>query len=175
MQKIKTLHQLVGKLRKRHPCSCLRRKPLFNGVFRHHVVHSNVFSYVADEIKEGKILHPVVVVDKFSRIRLVRIKIKEFCQLIFYTLLVMSQCGLIEQVSLRRFHGRISNHSCSSANQGNGFMPRTLEMLKHHHAHQVPDVQRIGGWVNANISSSQFRGQLFFCSGHYIVDHAPPF
>ena len=66
VQKIVTLEQLIGKFGKRKTVTSLAVKTLLYAVLGHHVVDSNVFSYLACEVEEGKIFHPVVIINQFS-------------------------------------------------------------------------------------------------------------
>ncbi len=56
------LHDLVGKLCVRNPCL----DPFFHRLLTHHVVDSEVFSDISEEVNEADAAKPVVVVDHDS-------------------------------------------------------------------------------------------------------------
>ena len=50
-----------------------------------------------------------------------------------------------------------------------------LQVLQHHHAHEVTDMQRVGRRVDAHIRGSHLLVELFLRAGHHVVNHASPF
>ena len=56
-------------------------------------------------------------------------------------LLVVAQSVLVEEVALLGFHGRVAYHARSSADKGDGAVAGVLEVLEHHDADQVADMQ----------------------------------
>ena len=90
VQKIITLHQLVGKFGKRHSLSGFARKAFFYRVLCHHVVYGDVLANIADKTEERKVLHPVVIVHHFGAVGGVGIEVEQFPELFFQTFLVMS-------------------------------------------------------------------------------------
>ena len=60
----------------------------------------DVLAHLAGEIKEGEVLHPVVVVDHLSGIGVLRLEIEEFRYLLLDTLLIVVKGLCIEQVTL---------------------------------------------------------------------------
>ena len=77
IQKIVALEQLIGKFGERQSVAGLAVEALLHAVLGHHVVDGDVFAYLSREIEEGKVLHPVVVVDEFGLVRLGAIKVEE--------------------------------------------------------------------------------------------------
>ena len=96
VEKVIALQQLVGELRERKSVACLSVQTFLYGILGHHVVDGNVLADGTGKIEEREILHPVVVVDEFRPIRCIAFEIKELAQLLFDTLLVMSQRFFIE-------------------------------------------------------------------------------
>ena len=66
IDKIVSLQQLVGELGERHTLAELAVEALLDAVFGHHIVDGDEFADVSREIKEGVVLHPVVVIDQFG-------------------------------------------------------------------------------------------------------------
>ena len=54
-------------------------------------------------------------------------------------------------------------------------MACTLQVLQHHDAHEVADMERVGSRVDTHVCRCHFFVELFFCAGHHIVDHPAPF
>ncbi len=53
-------------------------------------------------------------------------------------------------------------------------MSRTLEMLEHHHSHEMTYMQRVSRRVNAKVSRGHLLLELLVGAGHHLVDHASP-
>ena len=174
MQKIGSLHQLVRKFGERHAVA-LAAEALLDRVFGHHVVDRNAFADVANKFQEREILHPVVVVDQFGRIRSVGLEVDQVTELPSDPLLVATQGLLVEQVALKRLARRVADHAGSPAHQENGLMPAPLEVFKDHNADKVPDMQRVRRRVDSDVSRRHLLVQLLLGSRHDIVHHAPPF
>ena len=169
-----TLEQLVGELGERHAHVRIGAEAFLDGVFGHHIVHGDVLADVSDEVEEGVILHPVVVVDQLGGVGRVGVKVEELGQLTLDALLVVSEGGFVEEVAFGRFHRGVTDHAGGAANKGDGPMSSALEVTEHHHADQVSDMQRIGCGINADVGRGHALLQTFFRSGHHVVDHAPP-
>ncbi|MPN51240.1 hypothetical protein SDC9_198882 [bioreactor metagenome] len=116
-----------------------------------------MLSYITDEIEKSVIFHPVIIIHQHSSVGNITLKIEEFCQLGFYCFLVMPQSFFIKQISFRRLHGGVANHSRGTPYKGYGSMPGTLKVLQHHYPHQMSYMQRIGCGIY-----SQVAGGLFF-------------
>jgi hypothetical protein len=134
-----------------------------------------VLAYLTGKIKEGKVLHPVVIVHQFGTVRRIRLKIEELGKLGLHTLYIMLKCFLGKQVSLGRFARRVANHTCSTSDKRHRLMAATLEVTENHNGTKMPYVQRVGRRVETNIGCNRFTVKQVFCSGHYVVEHATPF
>jgi hypothetical protein len=53
-------------------------------------------------------------------------------------------------------------------------MSATLEVAEHHHAAEMPDVERVGRWVNPQICSYLLLLEQFVRAWHHLVNHATP-
>src|SRR5690606_2942561 len=95
---------------------------------------------IANKRKEGELFHPVVIVHQDCPVGNITFKVEEFCQLLFDRFLVMSQGLLIQQVAFCRLHGWVSYHSRSTSYKRYRCVARTLQVLEHHHTHQVPNM-----------------------------------
>ena len=74
-----SLGQLVGELGEGHSVrTVLARETSLHGVFRHHVVDRDELTHVPDEIEEGEVLHPVVVVHQLGRVLRLAVEVEEF-------------------------------------------------------------------------------------------------
>ena len=89
------LQQLVGELCERHSLAALAVETLLYRVLCHHVVDGNQLAHLACEIKEGVVLHPVVVVYQFCCV-LALAKVQETLQLGLDACLVVAQSLLIQ-------------------------------------------------------------------------------
>ena len=88
------LEELIGKLGERHTLASFAVEALLYRVFSHHIVDGDEFTYLACEIKEGVILHPVVVVDEF-RCVFAFAEVEEALQLLLDALLVVAECSFV--------------------------------------------------------------------------------
>ncbi|OAV73814.1 hypothetical protein Barb7_02798 [Bacteroidales bacterium Barb7] len=174
IEEIVALQQLVGKFGERHTRIVFRRQAFLDGILRHHIIDGKMFPHIADKVEEGILLHPVVVVHQFGGIGCIGIKVEKLRQLFPDALLIAAEGRLVQQVALGGLHRRVANHAGSSSDEGNGTVSGTLEMLEHHYAHQVTDMQRIGCRVKAHIRRRHFLQQLFLRAGHNVMDHASP-
>ena len=50
-----------------------------------------------------------------------------------------------------------------------------LQVTKHHYTTEVSDMQTVCSGVNTHVCRDCFLLEKFFCSGHHLVNHAPPF
>ena len=174
-KEVVALKELVAELCKRHSLTGFRAESLLHRILCHHVVYGYMLSNIADEVNERIVLHPVVIVHKFRLVRSVAVKIQETAQLRLDAGHVVPKGFLVKQISLRRLHGRVSNHSRGTTHQRNRPMPALLEVLKYHHAYQVTYMQRVCRWVYSHISSLRSFHKFLFRPGHNILDHASPF
>ena len=100
VEEIIALEQLVGEFGEAEPVTCLAVEPLLHAVLGHHVVDGDV---LADEVEEGKVLHPVIVVDHLGLVRIAAVEVKELAYLLLDYLLVMVKGLRIEEVALLAF------------------------------------------------------------------------
>ena len=106
------LHDLVGKLSVRNPCL----DPFLHRFLTHHVVDSEVFSDVTEEVNEADTAKPVVVVDHDSLIFTI-FKVKKTRKLPLDRLDPALYCVFCLETTLSIFEGRISDETCSTANE----------------------------------------------------------
>ena len=175
VQEVIPLQQLVRKLGERHTVLRVAAKALLHRILCHHIVDGNVLAYVADEIKETIVLHPVIVVDKDGVVGRIAVKVEELGKLPLYAFLIVAQCRLVDENAFLRFHRRVAYHARGTTHKCNGTVARPLQMLQHHHAHQVAYVQRVGRGVDAQVGRGHFLVELFFGARHHVVNHAAPF
>ena len=103
IDEVVALQQLVGELSKRHSLRIFPVKTFLDGVLRHHIIDGDELAYLACEVKESEVFHPVVVIDQFRGIRCLAVEVKKTTELFLYTLLVMSECLFCEQVAFGGF------------------------------------------------------------------------
>ena len=118
-----------------------------------------MLTYLTGEIKESKVLHPVVIVHQFGFVRSIALKVKELSQLFLDTSHIVTQCFFSQQITFLRFAGRVTNHTGRTAHQCQRLVTATLEMTQHHHTTQVTDMQRISRRINTQISCYLFFSQ----------------
>ena len=147
---------------------------LLDRVLGHHVVHGDVLANVANEVQEREVLHPVVVVHEDSVVGRIAVKVEELGELLAYALLVVAQGGLVDEFALLRLHRGVANHARGAAHQSDGTVTCALQVLEHHDAHPLPDVERVGSGVDAHIGRSHFLVELFFSTWHDVSNHASP-
>ena len=141
VEEVVALEQLVGELGERHTVVGIGSQALLDAVLCHHVVDGDVLADVADEAQEGEILHPVIVVHHDGVVRSIAVKVQELGQLLADALLVVTQGLLVDELALLRLHRGVTDHARGTTDQGYGTMSGTLQVLEHHHAHEVADVQ----------------------------------
>ena len=174
VQEVIALKQLIAELSERHAMVGVGSQALLHAVLSHHVVNCDVLAYVANEIQERELLHPVIVVHQDCMVRSIAIEVKEVRQLSLNRLLVVAKRLLINQLALLRLHRWVTNHTSCTTHQCYGAMASTLKVLQHHDAHQVANVKRVGSRVNAHIRTRHFLVQLLFSTRHDICNHPAP-
>ncbi len=133
-----------------------------------------MLAYIANEVKEGEVFHPVVIVDHFGGIGSVAVEIQKLRELLLDGLLIVAQRLLVEELALLAFHRGVADHACGTTHKGYGFMAGALEMLEHHHTHKVADMKRVGRGVDTQIGRGHFFFELFFRSRHHLMNHPAP-
>ena len=141
MEEVIALEQLIAELGERHTLAALARQTFLYRVFGHHVVHGDVLADVADKFKEAEVLHPVIVVHHQRRVGCIAVKVEEFCQLGLDGFLIVAKGFLVDEFAFLALHRRVADHTGCSADERDGTVTRALEMLQHHHAHEVSDMQ----------------------------------
>ena len=168
------LHELVAELGEGHAFGRVALEALLHGILRHHVVHGDMLADVADEIDEGIVLHPVVVVHEFGLVGGVGVEVQETGELLLQAGDVMVEGLLVQEVALGRLHGRVADHAGGPAHEGEGLVSAALEMLQDHHAHEMPDMQGVGRRVDAHVGRLGTFHQFLFRTRHDVLDHASP-
>ena len=174
MKEVETLEELISELSEAETIASLAVETLLHAILSHHIIHCDMLSDLAGEIKEGDILSPVVVVDKLRTVWGVALEIEEFGKLLLDALLIMTESLLIEEVALSRLPRRVADHTGGAAYESERLVSATLEMAEHHHAAEVSDMKRIGCGVDSKVSSGHLFLQLLVCARHHGVDHAAP-
>ena len=72
IEEVVALEQLIGELSERQAVASLTVQALLHAILRHHVVYSDMLTNHTSEIKEGEVLHPVVVVHQLRLVRLIK-------------------------------------------------------------------------------------------------------
>ena len=83
-------------------------------------------------------------------------EVKKPLQLALYALLVMSQCGFVQQVTLCRLTARVSYHARCTSDERDRLVPATLQVPQHHDSTKVPDMQTVRSGVNTHIGGGYF-------------------
>ena len=100
-----------------------------------------MLAYLACEVEESEVLHPVVVVDELGLVRLVAVEVEELSHLFLNGLLIVVECLRVEQVTLLAFARRVANHTRCTAYKEVWLVATTLEVAQHHDAAEVSDVK----------------------------------
>ena len=95
------------------------------------------------KVEEGKVLHPVVVVNHDSSIRLLRLEIEELGHLFLDALLIVAQGLIVEQITLLALTRRVADHTCSTTHENDGSVTTTLQVTEHHDTTEVADMQGV--------------------------------
>ena len=140
VQEVVTLKQLIGELGERHAMVGISGKAFLHRILCHHIVDSDVLADVANEVEESIALHPIVVVHQHSRIGGIAVEIKKLGKLSLDALLIVAQGVLVDEHTFLALHRRVANHARGAADKGDWAVARTLQVAKHHHAHQVTDM-----------------------------------
>ena len=173
-EEVVALEELVAELGERHSFPGFIGKAHLYRVLGHHIVDRDVLSDVADEVQESVVLHPVVVVHELGPVRCIGLEIKELGKLLLDAFHIVVEGGLIEEIALLGFSGRVSDHSGSSAHEGNRLVSAFLEMLEYHNADHMAYVKRIGRGINAHVCCRRTFHKLLLSARHDVLDHAPP-
>ena len=108
--KVISLHDLVGEFCIGNPCL----NPALDGIFTHHVVDSEVFTDIAQEVDKADAAKPVIVVDHFGLI-IALVKVQKARKLILDRFHPAFHSFLGLEAALCILKGWIANQSsCSS-------------------------------------------------------------
>src|SRR5712691_13360050 len=78
------------------------------------------------------------------------------------------------QRPLRRLPARITDHPRAASNERNWPMPRTLEMRKSHHRHEMAQMQARSGRVEPHVCAHFSRCESVSQTVRVLVDHSAP-
>ena len=127
------------------------------------------------KVKEGEILHPVVVVHHNSGVGILRLEVEKLSHLLLDTFLVVTQGLIVEQVALLALTRGVANHTCGTTHENHGTVSATLQVTQHHDTAQVTDMQRVSRGVGTQIGCYHFFLEQLFCAWHHLCQHAAPF
>ena len=94
---------------------------------------------IANEVEEGHVLKPIVVVDHFGS-GFAAIEIEESLQLFAYTRHIMVEGGCIKQIAFLAFARRIAYHASGTTNKRIRFVASALKMHECHDLNQMTDM-----------------------------------
>ena len=174
VEEVVALEQLVCELCERKTVASLAVETLLHAVLRHHVVDGDVLAHFASEVEEGEVLHPVVVVDELSLVRLCAVEVEELRHLLLDSLLVVVEGSSVEQVALLALARGVANHTGSTAYEQVGLVAAALQMAQHHDATEVTDVERVGCRVGAQIRRHHVGIEILLSAGHNLREHTAP-
>ncbi len=90
MKVVVALQKLISEFCEAHSIHAgISGEAFFHGILCHHIVHRDVFSDILCKVQEGKILHPVVIVDQDSSVVSIAVKFQKSGQLIFKTVYIV--------------------------------------------------------------------------------------
>ncbi len=168
------MHELVAELGERHTLLVLARQTLLHRVFCHHVVYGDEFTYIADEVEESKVFHPVVIVDQYRCVGCIGIEIKKVGELTLDTFLIVAESCLVEELAFLALHRWVAYHAGGTTDESDRFVAATLEMLEHHHTYKVAYMEAVGCRVDTEVANSHAFFKFVFSSRHHGVYHAAP-
>ncbi len=175
VKEIVALEELIGELGEGKAVARRAVEPLLHALLGHHVVDGDVFSHLADEIKEREVLHPVVVVDHFGLVGCRPFEVEELGYLLLDGLLVVVEGFGIEEIALQTLSRRVTDHARCSPDQQVRFVSAALQVAQHHNATQVPNVERVGGRVGAEVGRHGVFQKVFLGARHDLREHTTPF
>ena len=175
MEEVVALEELIAELCETQTIASFTVQTFLNAILRHHVVHGDVLTDIANKVEEGITLHPIVVVDEFGTVGSVGLKVEKARELLLDATDVVRQSLLIEQIALLTLTGGVANHTRSTANKRERLMTTILQVAQHHDATQVTNMEGISRRVNTYISRYLFFCKKFFCARHHLMEHTAPF
>ena len=141
IEEVVSLEKLISELRERQTVAGSTVEALLHALLSHHIVDRDVLADVAHEVEELIVLHPVVVVDQLSLVRLVAIEVEELRHLLLDSLLIVVERVTVEEVTLEALAGRVTNHTRSATDEEERLVAAALQMAQHHDAAQMADMK----------------------------------
>ena len=124
-------------------------KPRAHDFLRKHVVHGEVLPVVAEEVDEGHLPEPVVVVEDDALPRV--LEVEEALQLGADARRVRLEGLLPLEVPLLALPGRVADHAGRAPDEGDDPVAGPLEAHEERDHHEVPQVHRGGRGVEAAV------------------------
>ena len=106
---------------------------------------------IADEVKEGEVLHPVVVVGHYGGVWSTAVEVEEVGELTFDGFLIVAQGFFVNKLALLTLHRGVADHTCGTSDNGDRFVAAALQMLEHHHTDEMAYVEAVGCRVDSEI------------------------
>ena len=151
VEEVVALEELISELRERQSVARRTVEALLHAILGHHIVDGDVLAYVAHEVEELIVLHPVVVVDQLRFVRLVAVEVEELADLLLDRLLVVVERVAVEEVALQALARRVANHTRGTTYEEEGLVAAALQVTEHHDAAQMADMKRVGCRIRAEI------------------------
>lgn len=128
-----------------------------------------MLTHIPEEMDEGDVFEPVVVVHQPCRVGMGWVKIDVFLQLRPDAFNVPAQAVFIQEVSFFTFHTRVTNHSGCPTYQGNGPVPGLLQMNQEENGHEAANMEAVSRGIKSDISGYLFFLQDFLGTGHDVL------
>ena len=106
---------------------------------------------IADEVEEGEVLHPVVVVGHYGGVWSAAVEVEEVGELTFDGFLIVAQGLFVDKLALLTFHRGVADHSCGASDNGDWLVTAALQMLEHHHTDEMAYVEAVGRRIDSEI------------------------
>lgn len=156
MAKIVGLQQLVAELREAD--AGLAAEAIFYTVLGDHAAEREVLADVAQKIEEADRRGPIGVVDDPRGISSGG-KIEESPELDADSAVIVGELLAAEQIAFGGLAARVSDHAGSAAGEADCVMTRQLKAAQRQLRHQVTDVERVPGRIEAAIKRDRPRAQ----------------
>ena len=142
-------------------------------VFRQHVVDREMLADVAQEVHHRDHGQPVGVVDDARRVA-AHLEVEELRQLRLDLFQIRCDALLALQLAFLALAARVADQASAAARQHNRVVSEALQPRQSHQRQQVPDLQAVGGGIEADVgrhfAAGQDLGQPF---GAVIYQAAP--
>ena len=80
----------------------------------------------------------------------------------------------VQELPFLALHGGVADHAGGAAHECDGLVAGALQVLEHHHAHEVAYVEAVGCGVDAQVGRGHAFLEFFVGAGHVLVNHAAP-